>query len=431
MITQKDLKTFRKFTLTSGYNPDNTKFVKVSTGESVGADPLTLKGAYGPRNHHVKYEGFLYGCFPGWVMATTKGGCRGWSEIVQLDDNVYTVFNPFREDGLNQVQIHLSPDGTELAVVRTDASRPLRDIGTYSTVFGVVKVKATLFKGLRFFMSRIQQHPKWATVHLNGVSFNEDYTRKYDNGLITEGQFDPLDEFKLHQIEYCEVDRSNILVKTSEGRYLTLQKSSFSLTEEDRIFLWNKGVKILEGATGRYDGDAYIPSNSEYETTEEQWSLFTKKKKVKTGLAHIEQFPSRPLHPLEGTLINKAGGYINLQYLKESIGLGTATNGGMRDERAYVFSSRSRKEERTERVYSALLSEATAKMLCNLIHVNVIDFYQNKRLLYWDWMFEHERLLGTFLTVCMEQGQDMAALWEEALQLQPEDLIDWINSNIN
>lgn len=96
IISRKELSSFRSFTLTSGYGSENTRFVRVKDGYSVGADPLLLKSKNGGyRNHHVRGCGYLYGCRHGYVMATLKAGKRGWTDLIELTKSEYITFNPF------------------------------------------------------------------------------------------------------------------------------------------------------------------------------------------------------------------------------------------------------------------------------------------------------------------------------------------------
>jgi hypothetical protein len=102
--TIEEVASIRKQTLTSGYDRNNTMFVRVKDGYSVGADPAPVKKTnqegqifYAP--HHVCGEGYLYRTLPGYIIATTKAGCRGWSSWVYQPQNTeldcFVSFNPF------------------------------------------------------------------------------------------------------------------------------------------------------------------------------------------------------------------------------------------------------------------------------------------------------------------------------------------------
>jgi hypothetical protein len=210
IVSLQQVKSFRKFTLTSGYDNTNTKFVRVTDGYNVGADPLKIKKGEEYATHHIRGCGYLYACRKGYIMATEKGGYQGWTDVVEVTTNTYKVFNPF--EGRTIV---LQLDGNTLTI-NDGKGKSSVSIGTYATIFGEVEIYATPFTGLRNFMRLLRQLPEWATEHINNVSYSVDYTKKYNLGEVTTGEFDPLDFllflFPLQQwIENCKsrTDRSS------------------------------------------------------------------------------------------------------------------------------------------------------------------------------------------------------------------------------
>lgn len=421
--------SFRKFTMTSGYNNSNTKFVRVSDGYSVGADPIPVRKGDRITKHHIKYEGYLYGLRKGYVLATQKDGYRGWTDVVKIATDTYKVFNPF--EGRT---IELVVDGSTLTI-NDGKDKSSVAIGTYATIFGEVEVHATPFKGLRNFMQLLRQLPEWATEHVNNVSYNSDFTKKYDMGVVTVGTFDPLENFDLRTVEYCVVDKSNTMVKV-DGRYFAMQNNDYHRQVDE--FLTERGILTLAPASGHYEGTARIPANSGYETTELQWNFYTTDKEIVTGRVLLGFKPEdvRPLHEVEVALLNLPAGncnnYTAMQYVFQSLGLGEASNGGMRDEfRGLTDYGRTSMHENVKAVYFQLLrmarktSAKSAQMLCNLVHMSY-----HTDCLKWDYQFESDRLLGTFLSACMRNGKDMSKLWMDAIALQPQSMTDWINSNL-
>jgi hypothetical protein len=413
------VKSFRKFTLTSGYNATNTQFVRVSDGYTVGADPLKIKKGDTYATHHVRGCGYLYACRKGYVMATLKGGYQGWTDLVEVATNTYKCFNPF--------------EGRTLTIVNEDGylciddgkQKEGIDVGVYSTVFGEISIFASPFKGLKGFMRNICQLPEWATEHVNNVSYNADFTKKYNMGEVTTGQFDPLADAGVITCEFKKITTDygyKLIIQHPSGRYFISGKSDYDCGKE---LLINKGVILLDW----YGSDM---CNSENETTQYVWDSV--ESAVETGLILLDKELPRPLHPVEIALLNLPQGecndYIVMQYIKESLVLGEATNGGMRDQNIQR-DGRNAAHENVVAVYDALLRLArkscskSAQMLCDLIHqpykVECLD---------WHYQFESDKLLGTFLHACMRNGKDMQRLWLSAISCQPRPMVDWLNSNL-
>lgn len=429
ILSIETISTFRKFTLTSGYDSKNTMFVRVSDGYSVGADPIPVRKGDRITKHHIRYAGYLYGCKRGYVMATQKEGYQGWTDVIEIAANTYKMFNPF--EGRT---ISLGVDGNTLTI-NDNKGKSSVSIGTYATIFGEVEVIATPFTGLRNFMRLLRQLPEWATVHANNVSYNSDYTLKYNMGVVTRGSFDPLESFDLRTVEYCVVDKSNTMVK-ADRRYFAMQNNGYM--RQDCKFLYEQGILTLSHASSHCEGTVEIPSNSEYETTQYQWDVYTTGKEIATDKVLLNFKPEevRPLHEVEVALLNLPAGNCNnytvMQYVFQSLGMGEASNGGMRDMFGGLTRyGRTSMHENVKSVYFALLrlarktSANSAQMLCNLIHMS---FHTD--CLNWDYQFESDRMLGTFLTACMRNGKDMTKLWKNAIALQPESMADWINSNL-
>jgi hypothetical protein len=432
IINVATVRTFRKFTLTSGYNSENTKFVRVSDGYSVGADPIQVKNKeYNPnhpdwasptRFHHVSGCGYLYACRKGYVLATQKGGYQGWSDVVEMGEE-YKCFNPF----INKVISLKIVDGV-LNIDDNKAKSPIV-IGTFSTVFGEMPVMATPFKGLKGFMRLLRVLPEWATIHVNNISYNETLTRKYDMGLVTEGQFDVLESFNLHTVEYCNIEKSNYIVKANGRVFLTNCVNS-KYSEEDQL-LSSKGILTLEQGFNSFTGAIQISCNVNSETTESMWLHHTCIKPVITNKVKLSDkpFAKRELLELEIELIDKVEySYSNFQCLSISLGLNDNSN-SMYDE---LRSLDSDSHENVKAVYYALEKTAAigsknkcARMLSSLMHM---PFEMNCNDNHYE--FEKARLLGTFLNACIKHERDIIALWTRAFTVDPEYMGDWLNNHL-
>ena len=177
IISKADLNTFRKFPLTSGYNNQNTKFVRVKDGYAVGADPLLINDYKngGKRKHHIKCSGYLYGLYKGYVMATEKEGMQGWTDLIEQDQNTYLCFNPFGGKP-RRLKIKLIDD---YIIIDDGTEKEFKEIGTYATLFGDKKISAKPFTGIKFFIRLMTQiSAKEYPYEIKGHSFNKDLTKK-------------------------------------------------------------------------------------------------------------------------------------------------------------------------------------------------------------------------------------------------------------
>lgn len=193
IVKTDELRKTRPFTLTSGYDDKNSRFVRVADGYSVQADPAAVKKEkYGQvvyEPHHIRHEGCLYRCHPGYVMATLKEGRHGWSEVVE-QDHYWTAFNPWKDMKVEfvldeeynfEIQVSSMVTGNKIF-----SDREVKDLGTWSLFNGAIrKVKSPIFKGLRTLLRRVRfLAEERFPFHYGGYSFNRDLTQYYDLGEI-------------------------------------------------------------------------------------------------------------------------------------------------------------------------------------------------------------------------------------------------------
>lgn len=214
VVTIQDLQKVRPFTLTSGYDQSNTQFVRVKDGYSVQADPALVKkrnqdGSTYLATHHVCYEGYLYRCHPGYVLATLKGGNHGWSEVAEVEDG-WVTFNPwedkkvlFRLDNTYNLVIEVTHISTGKEMY---PEREVKEIGQWSLFNGSVRlVKSPIFKGLRNLLQRLRFRPEQFNFHYGGYSFSSDLTQYYDLGeVVTSKQPLTLEDIFFNFNKYWE-----------------------------------------------------------------------------------------------------------------------------------------------------------------------------------------------------------------------------------
>ena len=249
IINIATVNSFRKFTLTSGYDCDNTKFVRVADGYSVGADPIPVKKGDRVTTHHVRGEGYLYACRKGYVTATKKAGCQGWSDVVEITTDTFKCFNPFEGRTLEL----LTSDNT--LTIHDGKDKNLIHIGKYSTIFGELEVYATPFKGLRNFMRLLFKAPSWATTDFDGYYYNSDFTlRASAKGVEEISGFSPL---QMWQEKYPDMELPVVSDKvtrvylggsrTKKQTYVSIHFGVWSatFTQHDGVFEeYSKGFKL-------------------------------------------------------------------------------------------------------------------------------------------------------------------------------------------
>ena len=247
IVTIATVKTFRKTTLTSGYDSTNTMFVRISDGYSVGADPFPIKKGEEYVPHHIRGCGYLYAEKPGYVMATLKGGDQGWTNIVETGTNMYRVWNPFEE---RSISMHVSPEASTLTILK-NTTAPTVLLGKYSTIFGELEVWATPFKGLRGFMRQLAKTPDWVTNWWDNKGYNSDYTMEYHNGAIAPCE--QLDPAQLWADKYPE------MVLPANTARVTRVYVGGSRTEQITYVsvyfgIWNTTFTLRDGECKKYKG---------------------------------------------------------------------------------------------------------------------------------------------------------------------------------
>lgn len=251
-IGSEELSKVRSFTLTSGYDSENTRFVRVKDGYNVGADPALVRktnnGAHSVEclrtgkkiapggeywdTHHVRHEGHVYRCHPGYVMATLKEGRHGWSDVVETPEG-HVLFNPWED---KRVDILWNWDnGWEIQVTRISTGenmypdREVKDIGRWVILerSGAFSVKSPIFKGLRTLLQRLRHRPYGFDFHYGGRSFDNRLTRIYDMGEVIQSK-KPLtleEVFFNWNREYQMVVPDDHLVKVYYKRHLNSMES--------------------------------------------------------------------------------------------------------------------------------------------------------------------------------------------------------------
>jgi hypothetical protein len=145
------------FVLTKGFDSTNTCFVNVETFETCGANPMSNKaisqwdGNTIKTPVHISGQGFMYRCFKGYMVATTKVGMQGFTAPMQVSDNKYIVYQCFDKlgnmlDKANKIEI-TTKDG-EMCI----GDRAEQFLGTFIHNGEITRVYGEKFTGLRGLM---------------------------------------------------------------------------------------------------------------------------------------------------------------------------------------------------------------------------------------------------------------------------------------
>ena len=148
------------FTLTKGYDGTNTCFVNVETLEIVGADPIKNKTISqwdgNPVNTpvHISGSGYLYRCFKGYLVATTKNGMQGFTVPMQISDNKYVVFQCFDKSG------NMLDKAKKIEITTKDGEMCIggwaeQFLGTFIHNGEITRVYGEKFAGLRGLMKML------------------------------------------------------------------------------------------------------------------------------------------------------------------------------------------------------------------------------------------------------------------------------------
>ncbi len=262
-ISQSELASFRKFTLSSGYNENNTKFVRVKDGYSVGADPLKIRknlaGDIKYVGHHVRYEGFVYGCRPGYVLATLKNGERGWSSWVEINGG-FVTFNPFIGKKVILESIGFAKYSISMMDIDSNSKNPpeqsdailgewhlpLFELGL--CYYMRCEVQGVPFKGIKSLLAKLAQTPAWHYFWFNDYAYNESLSIGVKQGQYIIDSADTVyDLFKTHFVE-CEFGQD-------EGVY-SINGAVFFLKFEGKYYYLheahnNKGLDYSKFGYGR------------------------------------------------------------------------------------------------------------------------------------------------------------------------------------
>lgn len=273
VITENEIKTVRPFTLTSGYNESNTRFVRVKDGYNVPAEPAlvrkkTWEGEEVLEHHHVAYEGYLYRCHPGYVMATVKEGLNGWSTVVKcLDDRraaKWITFNPFEG---KKVTISKSDRGLEIEVFTMDGTpiyseRELKDLGEWSIVNKNCRVYGPIFKGLKGLLRRLRTKMRGTSFQYEGRNFSRDLRIMEYLGEITRFEKPLTFEEVMGEVGFHDLDGisrvwkyfSEVMILTDSGKLIQGRIGSD----------WSSDLSLVD-----ISGKTYVTGLSE---TDREWN---------------------------------------------------------------------------------------------------------------------------------------------------------------
>lgn len=302
----RDTRKAELFTLTSGFDTTNSKFVHVQTGKAVASEPTVLGKADNRHVLHVNGQGKLYCSRPKWVFATKKAGRYGWSDVAKLSDTDFRCFNPFMETTSENVIATAHIKVSEVGVFITLTGAPageLTHIGTYSTLWGEQKVFATPFKGLRTLMRLLKSYPNWVSEIVEGSGYNASKTVCIDlkTGFLKTAEdgnpFKPMIEAfgKLKLASYIQIGDTTYAV-ASQDRYFV---AKLTVMGEDLVFKpINEDVKRLGSKSGN---DLYVYKAN---ITKKQFeTIFNKNRQaVKCSLAYVV-FPKHTLEDDEEMLL--------------------------------------------------------------------------------------------------------------------------------
>ena len=255
-------------TLSGAHSGDTTMLVNAETGEAKPVTPFMFTdpetGTVSGR--HIKDNGFLHLKPKNWVLATTKYGKVGFTNLIEIGregDNVtYVTYNPFgiydpntQERGKAR-RIEVAVTATTLTIDKGELNPGQSAVpvylGQFHTIFGVKDVYATLFTGLRRFVlglcvDPIKQYSQ--AVMFGNLMFNLDFTLRYErnSGKIAFGQFNPEEEKHMMACEYIVVPNkeqgAEIMILKVEDQYFVRDFISNS-DIADKAFAAKGGVQI-------------------------------------------------------------------------------------------------------------------------------------------------------------------------------------------
>jgi len=236
-ITEEEIKTVRPFTLTSGYDKSNTRFVRVKDGYNVPAEPALVRkkdyeGNEFFQHHHVAYEGYLYRCHPGYVMATLKEGFNGWSTVVKCAEDIrspkWITFNPFEG---KKVTISKSDKGLEIEVFTMDGTpiyseRSIKDLGEWSILSKNCRVYGPVFKGLKGLLRRLRTKMRGTSFQYEVRNFSRDLRIMEYLGEITRFEKPLTFEEVMGEVGFCNLEGisrvwkyfSDVMILTDSGK---------------------------------------------------------------------------------------------------------------------------------------------------------------------------------------------------------------------
>lgn len=260
----KNTKNAETFTLTSGYNENNSAFVRCKDGAIIGAIPTFVREGDSLVQRHICCEGYLYCTHPGYVFATFKEGGRGWSEPWQIAEDHYRIARALREndewstelidifvrvdEDINEVSLHIQ------RVVPNPASKEVV-LGCYIHDAEPVTVTARPFTGLKSLLEKLF-HPQKAVEQLREAGetgfkklFEGFFWKPDDTPCVidTYGKFffaeKTYEEYVLEGIhDYCpSFDPSTL--EMGEGIFKIYNSSSM---QEKCIFV-NVGISYYNG----------------------------------------------------------------------------------------------------------------------------------------------------------------------------------------
>ncbi len=213
-------------TLTSGYGPKNTRFVRMKDGYSVQADALKRKDG---TLIHISGQGWVYMSKVGYCLATLKGGMHGWTSPVANGDGEWLMMNPWSDgDAVLEVAQCISiKESGDVLYIRRRGGRDGEWVscGKYIHEGRIVEVMAVPFKGMR------------TVLH-----------------LLFNG-YGAVKGLEAHGVEHSTKKLHNYEVLTIGGVHYQL-KGDGSLHHISDLNVWLIGV--YEELVGKYDRDELL-----------------------------------------------------------------------------------------------------------------------------------------------------------------------------
>jgi len=409
------------FTLTSGYNCDNSKFVNIKTGKVTPAEPILIwdKRREEMVKRHIRCQGYLYATFKNNVFATTKGGNKGWTEVIKKNESTYECWNPFF-NGDKLLKVTFKIEGTDLHITTNLDLGDQIPMGLHSTIYGTLNVFSPIFKGVRIFLHKIAVRPDWATEVISEegeIYYDKEYSREYAYGRITEGSFDPM---QVHGVETADVTKvGRMYFFHLNGRYFSASENEYVYND----FYKDNNVLVLE-YTGVCLSDEVVAlgygENCSAETTKKNYDKIVAA--YGSTKMQINYNTPKEMTQFEAAVLDSALplSYGLMSTIRRSEGDSNG-HGPLRDRTSFAEFCFMRRGENANRhraglIFKEKVREGDAQLLCDIVHAEYFT--------YSDYFLDSEQTLETYFYVAKEAGHDMQKLLLEAAECYPRSWSD-------